>query len=160
MLLDAFGSPWGNLFQVKEVRQCSHVDFPCAVGSPVSVGLLLEQPRRMLRNVQLLRVFRDWELGWFVGSFCWWFLVQVGVWIDAGSRYETEKNNGAGYFLEHLAFKVSLMKSMIPLSVDRLSQRPEFKKLVSWLWNFWDIIAGYAIGKEQYGLSFFWVFIW
>ncbi|XP_006893081.1 PREDICTED: cytochrome b-c1 complex subunit 1, mitochondrial-like [Elephantulus edwardii] len=30
----------------------------------------------------------------------------VGVWIDAGSRYETEKNNGAGYFLEHLAFKI------------------------------------------------------
>uniref|UniRef100_A0A7N5JB50 Cytochrome b-c1 complex subunit 1, mitochondrial n=1 Tax=Ailuropoda melanoleuca TaxID=9646 RepID=A0A7N5JB50_AILME len=29
----------------------------------------------------------------------------VGVWIDVGSRYETEKNNGAGYFLEHLAFK-------------------------------------------------------
>nr|1BCC_A Chain A, Ubiquinol Cytochrome C Oxidoreductase [Gallus gallus]2BCC_A Chain A, UBIQUINOL CYTOCHROME C OXIDOREDUCTASE [Gallus gallus]3BCC_A Chain A, UBIQUINOL CYTOCHROME C OXIDOREDUCTASE [Gallus gallus] len=29
----------------------------------------------------------------------------VGVWIDAGSRYESEKNNGAGYFLEHLAFK-------------------------------------------------------
>lgn len=29
----------------------------------------------------------------------------VGVWLDVGSRYETEKNNGAGYFVEHLAFK-------------------------------------------------------
>ncbi|OXB64510.1 hypothetical protein ASZ78_012773 [Callipepla squamata] len=29
----------------------------------------------------------------------------VGVWIGAGSRYENEKNNGAGYFVEHLAFK-------------------------------------------------------
>ncbi|KAF6101603.1 ubiquinol-cytochrome c reductase core protein 1 [Phyllostomus discolor] len=29
----------------------------------------------------------------------------VGVWIDVGSRYENEKNNGAGYFVEHLAFK-------------------------------------------------------
>uniref|UniRef100_A0A8C6Z4E9 Cytochrome b-c1 complex subunit 1, mitochondrial n=1 Tax=Nothoprocta perdicaria TaxID=30464 RepID=A0A8C6Z4E9_NOTPE len=29
----------------------------------------------------------------------------VGVWIGVGSRYENEKNNGAGYFLEHLAFK-------------------------------------------------------
>jgi len=29
----------------------------------------------------------------------------VGVWIDAGSRYETEKNNGAAHFLEHMAFK-------------------------------------------------------
>lgn len=47
-------------------------------------------------------------------SFCGCSLVQVGVWIDAGSRYETEKNNGVGYFLEHLAFKVSLAKSMFP----------------------------------------------
>ncbi|KAJ8361094.1 hypothetical protein SKAU_G00176190 [Synaphobranchus kaupii] len=29
----------------------------------------------------------------------------VGLWIGSGSRYETEKNNGAGFFLEHLAFK-------------------------------------------------------
>lgn len=31
---------------------------------------------------------------------------QVGLWISAGSRYESEKNNGAGFFLEHMAFKV------------------------------------------------------
>uniref|UniRef100_A0A665VCR9 Mitochondrial-processing peptidase subunit beta n=1 Tax=Echeneis naucrates TaxID=173247 RepID=A0A665VCR9_ECHNA len=29
----------------------------------------------------------------------------VGLWISAGSRYESEKNNGAGFFLEHMAFK-------------------------------------------------------
>lgn len=29
----------------------------------------------------------------------------VGVWIDAGSRYETDENNGAAHFLEHMAFK-------------------------------------------------------
>ncbi|XP_026853431.2 cytochrome b-c1 complex subunit 1, mitochondrial [Electrophorus electricus] len=29
----------------------------------------------------------------------------VGLWISVGSRYESEKNNGAGFFLEHLAFK-------------------------------------------------------
>ncbi|XP_036387073.1 cytochrome b-c1 complex subunit 1, mitochondrial-like [Megalops cyprinoides] len=29
----------------------------------------------------------------------------VGVWIGCGSRYETERNNGAGFFLEHMAFK-------------------------------------------------------
>ncbi|XP_069865523.1 cytochrome b-c1 complex subunit 1, mitochondrial-like [Dipodomys merriami] len=34
----------------------------------------------------------------------------VGVWINAGSRYENQKNNGAGYFVEHLAFKVRLVK--------------------------------------------------
>lgn len=29
----------------------------------------------------------------------------VGVWIDAGSRYETAKTNGTAHFLEHIAFK-------------------------------------------------------
>uniref|UniRef100_A0A673HNY5 Cytochrome b-c1 complex subunit 1, mitochondrial-like n=1 Tax=Sinocyclocheilus rhinocerous TaxID=307959 RepID=A0A673HNY5_9TELE len=29
----------------------------------------------------------------------------VGLCIDCGSRYESEKNNGAGFFLEHMAFK-------------------------------------------------------
>ncbi|XP_030632470.1 cytochrome b-c1 complex subunit 1, mitochondrial isoform X2 [Chanos chanos] len=29
----------------------------------------------------------------------------VGLWISCGSRYESEKNNGAGFFLEHMAFK-------------------------------------------------------
>ena len=30
----------------------------------------------------------------------------VGIWIDAGSRNETEANNGVAHFLEHMAFKV------------------------------------------------------
>ncbi|CAM9365220.1 unnamed protein product, partial [Phaeothamnion confervicola] len=29
----------------------------------------------------------------------------VGMWIDAGSRYETAADNGAAHFLEHMAFK-------------------------------------------------------
>lgn len=29
----------------------------------------------------------------------------VGVWIDAGSRAETDKTNGTAHFLEHMAFK-------------------------------------------------------
>lgn len=29
----------------------------------------------------------------------------VGVWIDTGSRYETDKNNGVAHFLEHMSFK-------------------------------------------------------
>jgi processing peptidase subunit beta len=31
----------------------------------------------------------------------------VGVWIDAGSAFENDKNNGVAHFLEHMAFKVS-----------------------------------------------------
>lgn len=34
--------------------------------------------------------------------------LEVGLWIGAGSRYESEKNNGAGFFLEHMAFKVDM----------------------------------------------------
>ena len=30
----------------------------------------------------------------------------VGMWIDAGSRAETDETNGTAHFLEHLAFKV------------------------------------------------------
>lgn len=33
----------------------------------------------------------------------------VGVWIDAGSRAETNETNGTAHFLEHLAFKVGLL---------------------------------------------------
>ena len=30
----------------------------------------------------------------------------VGVWIESGTRFETEANNGTAHFLEHMAFKV------------------------------------------------------
>ena len=30
----------------------------------------------------------------------------VGLWIDAGSRFENAQNNGTAHFLEHMAFKV------------------------------------------------------
>lgn len=30
----------------------------------------------------------------------------VGLWIDSGSRYETDENNGVAHFMEHMAFKV------------------------------------------------------
>lgn len=31
----------------------------------------------------------------------------IGLWIDAGSRYEAAETNGVAHFLEHMAFKVS-----------------------------------------------------
>lgn len=42
----------------------------------------------------------------------------VGVWIDAGSRYETDKNNGAAHFLEHMAFKGTKSRSVRELEVE------------------------------------------
>jgi processing peptidase subunit beta len=42
----------------------------------------------------------------------------VGVWIDAGSRYETASNNGVAHFLEHLAFKGTEKRNQQQLEVE------------------------------------------
>ena len=42
----------------------------------------------------------------------------VGVWIDAGSRYETARNNGAAHFLEHMAFKGTKNRTQRQLEVE------------------------------------------
>lgn len=42
----------------------------------------------------------------------------VGVWIDAGSRYENEKNNGAAHFLEHMAFKGTKNRTQRQLEIE------------------------------------------
>ncbi|XP_072946647.1 mitochondrial-processing peptidase subunit beta [Epargyreus clarus] len=41
----------------------------------------------------------------------------VGLWIDAGSRYETAKNNGVAHFLEHMAFKGTSKRSQTDLEL-------------------------------------------
>ncbi|XP_038208026.1 mitochondrial-processing peptidase subunit beta [Zerene cesonia] len=41
----------------------------------------------------------------------------VGLWIDAGSRYETSKNNGVAHFLEHMAFKGTSKRSQTDLEL-------------------------------------------
>lgn len=42
----------------------------------------------------------------------------VGVWIDAGSRYETAHNNGAAHFLEHMAFKGTARRTQYDLEIE------------------------------------------
>ncbi|OQR75162.1 processing peptidase beta subunit-like [Tropilaelaps mercedesae] len=42
----------------------------------------------------------------------------VGIWIDAGSRYESEKNNGVAHFLEHMAFKGTGKRSQTELELE------------------------------------------
>ncbi|CAB3406029.1 unnamed protein product [Caenorhabditis bovis] len=46
----------------------------------------------------------------------------IGVWIDAGSRYENKKNNGTAHFLEHMAFKgtPTRTRSSLELEVENL----------------------------------------
>jgi len=42
----------------------------------------------------------------------------VGVWIDAGSRFETKENNGTAHFLEHMAFKGTKRRDRITLEKE------------------------------------------
>eukprot|EP00892_Ulva_mutabilis_P000160 jgi/Ulvmu1/10144/UM006_0098.1 len=43
---------------------------------------------------------------------------QVGIYIDAGSRYETDANNGVAHFLEHLMFKGTKKRSLMDIEVE------------------------------------------
>ena len=43
---------------------------------------------------------------------------QVGLWIDAGSRYEEEHNNGVAHFLEHMAFKGTARRTQTQLELE------------------------------------------
>lgn len=40
------------------------------------------------------------------------------MWIDAGSRYETDSTNGTAHFLEHMAFKGTTSRSVKDLEVE------------------------------------------
>ena len=42
----------------------------------------------------------------------------VGVWIDTGSRYESDANNGVAHFLEHMAFKGTSKRSQLQLETE------------------------------------------
>ncbi|KAL9303402.1 hypothetical protein ACSQ67_020665 [Phaseolus vulgaris] len=42
----------------------------------------------------------------------------VGVWIDAGSRFETEESNGTAHFLEHMIFKGTAKRTVKELEEE------------------------------------------
>lgn len=42
----------------------------------------------------------------------------VGLWIDAGSRFENARNNGVAHFLEHMAFKGTSKRSQTDLELE------------------------------------------
>lgn len=60
----------------------------------------------------------------------------VGVWIDAGSRAETDKTNGTAHFLEHLAFKVGLRSSVFDDKLLMQTNRvPKNELSNNWNWR-------------------------
>jgi processing peptidase subunit beta len=42
----------------------------------------------------------------------------VGVWIDAGSSFETDADNGCAHFLEHMAFKGTTKRTQVELEKE------------------------------------------
>ncbi|KAL7302269.1 mitochondrial-processing peptidase subunit beta [Trichogramma pretiosum] len=42
----------------------------------------------------------------------------VGLWIDAGSRWESDENNGVAHFMEHMAFKGTAKRSQTDLELE------------------------------------------
>lgn len=42
----------------------------------------------------------------------------VGLWIDSGSRFETDANNGVAHFMEHMAFKGTTKRSQTDLELE------------------------------------------
>ncbi|XP_014784742.1 mitochondrial-processing peptidase subunit beta [Octopus bimaculoides] len=42
----------------------------------------------------------------------------VGLWIDAGSRFENDSNNGVAHFLEHMIFKGTSKRSQTSLELE------------------------------------------
>lgn len=42
----------------------------------------------------------------------------VGIWIDAGSRYETPETNGVAHFLEHMSFKGTGKRTRVQLEQE------------------------------------------
>ncbi|XP_003703722.1 ubiquinol-cytochrome c reductase core protein 1 [Megachile rotundata] len=42
----------------------------------------------------------------------------VGLWIDSGSRFETDENNGVAHFMEHMAFKGTTKRSQTDLELE------------------------------------------
>merc|ERR1712142_339612 len=42
----------------------------------------------------------------------------VGLWIDTGSRFESDANNGVAHFLEHMAFKGTSKRSQTDLELE------------------------------------------
>lgn len=69
----------------------------------------------------------------------------VGVWIDAGSRYETEVNNGTAHFLEHMSFKGTKVLHTTLSQTFYYVQTVVYKHLQNVLDNFADTAAAYHL---------------
>lgn len=80
-------------------------DTPCrhAVAVTLPIEGLQAISHRCVTRRQVTRLDNGLRVGTETAPFA--ETATVGVWIDAGSRYETDATNGSAHFLEHMAFK-------------------------------------------------------
>ena len=105
------------------------------LGQTNRFALLLAPARRRLRAPPARRPLQSAPGGWLApptrlttlpnglrvaseASFAECDTATVGVFIDAGSRYEAASNNGAAHFLEHIAFKGTRRRTRTQLEVE------------------------------------------
>ncbi|MCJ1464477.1 hypothetical protein MMC07_003090 [Pseudocyphellaria aurata] len=74
------------------------------------------QSRTALRSLQPIR--RGFATPIATEHSPWAQTSTVGVWIDAGSRAETDETNGTAHFLEHLAFKGTKNRTQQQLELE------------------------------------------
>lgn len=77
-----------RLFQLNRLARSSYSNAPAADGGATKVTTLSNGMRVASERLEGAQT------------------ATVGVWIDAGSRYEDQRTNGVAHFLEHMAFKV------------------------------------------------------
>ena len=83
----------------------------------------------------------------------------MGIWINSGSRFESDDNNGTAHFLEHLLFKGTKVRLCLDgvctvqlagndLTLARLMQRRTVKQLEMEVENIGGQLNAYT-GREQ-----------
>ena len=66
-------------------------------------------------------------------------IVSVGMFVKAGSRYETKKNNGIAHFLEHMTFKGTKKRNAAKLNNDLDSVGAQYNASTSYEYTHYDI---------------------
>lgn len=66
-------------------------------------------------------------------------LVSVGMFVKAGSRYETLENNGIAHFLEHMTFKGTKKRNAKKLNEDLDSVGAQYNASTSYEYTHYDI---------------------
>ena len=93
----------------RAARHAARVPSLLAGARNYSVGVPAQHPTQVSTLPNQLRIASEASGG---------DTATVGVWIDTGSRYETDENNGVAHFLEHMAFKGTSKRTQLQLETE------------------------------------------